>query len=72
MRKDACPLPRADDTLDELTDANVYTHHDLAYGLWQVRVRDHDIHKTAFQKPNGSMEWVAMPFGRCRNALATF
>jgi hypothetical protein len=29
-RKDAYPLPRVDDTLDELKDSNFYTHHDLA------------------------------------------
>jgi hypothetical protein len=38
-RKDAYPLPRVDDTLDELKDANLYTHLDLASGFWQVRVR---------------------------------
>jgi hypothetical protein len=37
-RKDAYPLPRVDDTLDELHDANFYTH--LASRFWQVRVRD--------------------------------
>jgi hypothetical protein len=46
-RKDAYPLP--DDTLGELIkDAIFGTHIDLAPGLWQVRVRDQDIHKTAF------------------------
>jgi hypothetical protein len=30
MGKDAYPLPRVDDTLDELKDANFYTHLDLA------------------------------------------
>jgi hypothetical protein len=39
-RKDAYPLPRVDDTMDELKDANFYTHLDLASGFWQVRVRD--------------------------------
>jgi hypothetical protein len=34
-------------------------------------VREQDIHKTAFQTPNGLMEWIAMPVGLC-NAPATF
>jgi hypothetical protein len=60
-----------DDTLDELKDTNFYTHLDLASAFWPVRVRDHDIHKTAFQTLDGLMEWVAMPFGLC-NARAPF
>jgi hypothetical protein len=32
-RKDAYPLPRVDDTLDELKDVNFYTHLDLASGI---------------------------------------
>jgi hypothetical protein len=32
-RKDAYPLPRVDDTLDELKDASFYTHLDLASGF---------------------------------------
>jgi hypothetical protein len=70
-RKDAYPLPRVDDTFDEVKDANFYTHLDLVYGFWQVRVRDQDIHNTAFKTPDGLMEWVVMPFGLC-NAPATF
>jgi hypothetical protein len=62
-RKDAYPLPRVGDILDELKDANLYTHLELASGLWQVRVRDQDIHKTALQTHDGLMEWVPMPFG---------
>jgi hypothetical protein len=70
-RKDAYPLPRVDDTLDELKDANFYTHLDLACGFLQVPMRNQDIHKTAFQTHDGLMEWVAMLFGLC-NARATF
>jgi hypothetical protein len=70
-RKDAHSLSRVDDTLDKLKDANRYTHLDLASGFWQVRERDRDVHKAAFQTPDGLMEWVAMPFGLC-NARATF
>jgi hypothetical protein len=70
-RKDAYPFPRVDDTLDELKDANFYIHLDLAFGFWQVRVRDQDTHKMAFQTLGGLMEWVAMPFGPC-NAPTTF
>jgi hypothetical protein len=70
-RKDAYPLPRVDDTLDELKDANFHTHLDLACGFWQVCVRDEAVHKTAFQTPDGLMEWIAMPFGLC-NAHAAF
>jgi hypothetical protein len=59
-RKDANPLlPRVDDTLDELKDAIFYTHLDLAFGFWQVRVRDEDVHKTTSQTTDGMMEWVA-------------
>jgi hypothetical protein len=62
-RKDAYPLSRVDDTLDERRDANIYTDLDLASGFWQARVRDEDIHKTAFHTHDGLIEWVAMPFG---------
>jgi hypothetical protein len=70
-RKDANPLPRADDALDEHKDANFHTNLDLTYGFWQVQVRDHDIHKSTFETPDGRMEWVAMPFG-LYNAPYTF
>jgi hypothetical protein len=41
-RKDVHPLPRVDDTLDELKEAKFCTHLDLAPGFWQVRVREED------------------------------
>jgi hypothetical protein len=60
-----------DGTLDELKGANFYTHLDLAFGFWQLRVRAKDVHKTSFQTPDGLMEWVAMLLGLC-NAPTTF
>jgi hypothetical protein len=69
-RKDAYPLPRVDDTIDE-HNANFYTHLDLASGFWQVQGRDEDIHMSAFWTHDGLMEWVAMPYGLC-SARATF
>jgi hypothetical protein len=68
-RKDAYPLPRVDDTLDELKDAIFYMHLNLASGLWQVRVRENDVHETAFPTLDGLMEWVAMLFRLCNVAL---
>jgi hypothetical protein len=60
-----------DGTLDVYKDAIFYTHLDLAFGFSQVRVRDEDVHKTAFQTRDGIMEWVAMPLGLC-NAPTRF
>jgi hypothetical protein len=55
-RKDPYPLPRVDDTLDELKDAIFHTHLDLTFGFWQVRVHDLDINKTRLQTHDGLME----------------
>jgi hypothetical protein len=70
-RKDAYPLPCVNDSLHELKNANFYTHIDLASSCRQIRVREKDIYKTAFQTPHGLMEWVAMPLG-VFNAPYTF
>jgi hypothetical protein len=69
--RNAYPLPRVDHTLDELKNANIYTDLDLAFGFWQVRVSDEDIHMITFHTHDGLMEWVAMPFG-LSNARATY
>jgi hypothetical protein len=55
-RKDANPLPRVDDIVDELKDANFYSHIDLAFGFLQVRVRDEDVHRTACHTHDSWME----------------
>jgi hypothetical protein len=55
MHKDVYPLPLVGDTLDDLKDADFYTHLYLAYGFESVRVRDEDVHKRTFPTPDGFM-----------------
>ena len=69
--KDVYPLPRIDDTLDQLVGCVYFTAMDLTSGYWQVDLADRDAAKTAFMTADGLYEFTAMPFGLC-NAPATF
>uniref|UniRef100_A0A3B1KBC2 Gypsy retrotransposon integrase-like protein 1 n=1 Tax=Astyanax mexicanus TaxID=7994 RepID=A0A3B1KBC2_ASTMX len=69
--KDAFPLPRIEETLTTLTQAEWFTTLDLASGYWQVGVHPDDQPKTAFATPLGLYHFRRMPFGLC-NAPATF
>ena len=51
-KKDAYPLPRIDETLDALGNANWFTTLDLQSGFWQIPVKKSDIEKTAFGLAN--------------------
>ena len=61
--KDACPLPRIDDTLSTLAGSRWFSTLDLLSGYWQVEVAEKDQPKTAFCTTEG--------LGLC-NAPATF
>ncbi|MBS2634167.1 RNA-directed DNA polymerase, partial [Salmonella enterica subsp. enterica serovar 1,4,[5],12:i:-] len=65
------PLPRIDDTLDRLHNANYFSSMDLKTGYWQIEVDERDREKTAFITPDGLFEFKVMPFGLC-SAPATF
>jgi hypothetical protein len=70
-KKDNYPLPRIDELLDSLQDAQWFTTLDLASGYWQIKVRKEDQEKTAFITKFGTYEFKVMPFGLC-NAPVTF
>jgi len=71
IKKDVYPLPRIEDCLDSLGDAQVFTSLDCTAGYWQVPLHKEDQEKTAFTTHCGIYHWLFMPFG-LTNAPATF
>lgn len=69
--RDAYPLPRIDDTLDELQNAKFVSTLDLRSGYWQVEMDQESRPLTAFVTHKGLFECAVMPFG-LTNAPATF
>ena len=60
-----------DDLFDQMRGAKVFSNIDLRSRYHQVRIKDEDIHNTAFRTRYGHYEFVVVPFG-FTNAPTTF
>ena len=69
--RDTYPIPRMDECLDSLGEANVFTTLDCNSGYWQIPVAEEDRPKTTFTCHAGTYQFNRMPFG-LMNAPATF
>jgi hypothetical protein len=71
IRKDRYPLPLIQETLQNLSEATVFTKLDMIMAFHRMRIAKEDEWKTAFRMRFGLYKWVITPFGLA-NAPSTF
>ena len=62
------PMPAAEHLFQKLSGDKYFTRIDLSKGYWQISIPEEDITKTAFVTPDGSYEFLKMPFGMINSA----
>ena len=67
---DPAPINQTEDLFNKVAKDRFFSKIDLSKGYWQIPVAEEDVHKTAFVTPDGTYEFLRMPFGMM-NSSAT-
>ena len=62
------PMPTAEQLFQKLSGDKFFSKIDLSKGYWQITIPEEEIPKTAFVTPDGSYEFLKMPFGMINSA----
>ena len=69
--KEPHPIPRTDEAIEALAEANLFTTLDFTSGYWQIPIREEDKQKTAYSTISGRWEYNVLPMG-ITNAPSAF